>query len=442
MIALRLFALTLLASPVLAQQAPVTTFTLPNGMEAVVIEDHRAPVVTHMVWYRVGSADEDLGKSGIAHFLEHLMFKETDDIAEGDFSRIIEGLGGNDNAFTSYDYTGYFQTISAEHLELMMTMEADRMRDLILSEDSVAVEREVVLAERNQRTDSRPGSLFSEQRRAAQYMNHPYGIPIIGWRHEIEQLNLEDASEFYQKYYAPNNAILIVAGDVDPAEVEAMAIKHYGPLEPSDGIVPRVRPQEPPQISARRMTFDDPRVSNPYVTRTYLAPERNSGDQAEAAALTVLAELLGGSGLTSVMGKALQLEQQIAVSSGAFYDGNALDPDTFGVFIVPAPDVTLEEAEAAMDAVLAQFLIDGPDADQLQRIKNQIRANEIYALDNQSGLARRYGAGLTIGLTVEDIADWPNVLNAVTADDVMAAARNVLDIDKSVTGWLMKEISE
>lgn len=430
------------ATPAIAQQSKVSTFTLSNGMGAVVIEDHRAPVVTHMVWYRVGSADEAPGKSGIAHFLEHLMFVGTDDIAEGDFSRIIEGIGGNDNAFTSYDYTAYFQRISTEHLELMMTMEADRMRDLVLNEEAVRTERDVVLAERAQRTDSDPGSLFSEQLDAALYMNHHYGIPVIGWRHEIEQLNLTDALEFYRHYYAPNNAILVVAGDVNPDEVEALAIKHYGKLERSDGIAARVRPTEPPHLSPRRLEFHDERVSNPYVIRSYLAPERNTGAQTDAAALVVLAQLLGGSGLTSVLGKALQLDDPIAVSTGAFYSSTSLDPESFGVYVVPADGISLEEAEAKMDEILEQFLIDGPDPEQMKRIKTQIRASEIYALDDQNGLARRYGAALSVGLTVEDVADWPNVLNAVTTDDVMAAARSVLDLRNSVTGWLMKEDAE
>ncbi len=439
---LLLVGLLALATPVFAQQAKVTTFTLQNGMEAVVIEDHRAPVVTHMVWYRVGSADEAPGKSGIAHFLEHLMFVGTDDIPEGDFSRIIEGLGGDDNAFTSYDYTAYFQRISTEHLELMMTMEADRMRDLVLNEEAVQTERDVVLSERAQRTDSDPGSLFSEQRAAALYMNHHYGIPVIGWRHEIEQLNLTDALEFYRHYYAPNNAILVVAGDVDPHEVEALAVAHYGKLEPSDGITARARPTEPPHLSPRRLEFFDARVSNPYVIRSYLAPERNTGSQSQAAALTVLAELLGGSGLTSVLGKALQLEDPIAVSTGAFYSATSLDPDSFGVYVVPGAGVSLQEAEAKMDTVLEEFLLNGPDPAQMERIKAQIRASEIYALDDQNGLARRYGAALSIGLTIEDIANWPDELNAVTADDVMAAARDVFTLENSVTGWLMKEGTE
>lgn len=343
------------AASAMAQQSKVSTFTLTNEMDAVVIEDHRAPVVTHMVWYRVGSADEVPGKSGIAHFLEHLMFVGTDDIAEGDFSRIIEGLGGNDNAFTSYDYTAYFQRISTEHLELMMTMEADRMRDLVLNEQAVQTERSVVLEERAQRTDADPGSLFSEQLDAALYMNHHYGIPVIGWRHEIELLNLTDALEFYRHYYSPNNAILVVAGDVSPDEVEALAIKHYGQLEPSDGIAPRIRPTEPPHLSPRRLEFHDERVSNPYVIRSYLAPERNTGAQSDAAALTVLAQLLGGSGLTSVLGKAFQLDDPIAISTGAFYSPTSLDPESFGVYVVPAAGISLEEAETKMDAFSNNF---------------------------------------------------------------------------------------
>ncbi len=438
---MRFFVLlfTIFAAPIWAQNAPVTTFTLSNGMEAVVIEDHRAPIATHMVWYRVGAADEAPGKSGIAHFLEHLMFNATDDIAPGDFSRIIESLGGNDNAFTSSDYTGYFQNIAVEHLELMMQMEADRMRDLVLTNAAVEVEREVVLAERNQRTDSDPASLFSEQRNAAQFMNHPYGIPIIGWRHEIETLDLEDAVSFYEQYYAPNNAILVVAGDVDPIEVEALANKHYGPLEPSDGIVERARPQEPPHLSPRRLSFADPRVSNPYVIRTYIAPERNSGDQQDAAALLILSELLGGNGLTSVLGRKLQIEEQIAVSTSAFYSGTSLDPDTFGFVVIPNPEVSLEDAEAALDEVIAEFLENGPDPAHLARIKSQVSAAQIYARDDMSGLARRYGTGLVIGLTVEDIAAWPDILAAVTADDILAVATTVLTPENSVTGWLLRE---
>ncbi len=421
-----------------AHAETVTNFQLENGLDVVVIEDHRAPVVVNMVWYRVGAADEPAGHSGIAHFLEHLMFKGTEKIAPGDFSAIVEAQGGNDNAFTSWDYTAYFQRVAADRLDLMMEMEADRMRNLRLTEDDVTTERQVILEERAQRTDSNPGALLSEQMRAAQFLNHPYGVPIIGWRHEMEQLSREDALSYYQRFYAPNNATLVVAGDVNPDAVRAMAEKHFGPLKPSEGITPRVRPQEPPQLSERRLSLADERVSEPYVMRTYLAPERNPGDQKDAAALTILAELLGGSGQTSVLARALQFDSQVAVYSTAFYDGTAIDDATFGFVIVPVPGVTLPEVEAAMDKVLADFLDSGPDQAAFDRIKTQIRANEIYAKDDVQGLARTYGEELSIGLSLADIQGWDEALGAVTIDDVRAVAAKVLDRRTAVTGYLTR----
>lgn len=431
----------MLSLPALAET--VSDFRLPNGLEVVVIEDHRAPVVTHMVWYRVGAADEPPGHSGIAHFLEHLMFKGTDELAAGEFSATVEAQGGDDNAFTSWDYTAYFQRVAADRLDLMMKMEADRMRDLEMTEEDVRTERQVVLEERSQRIDSDPGSVFSEQSRAAAYLNHPYGIPIIGWRHEIEQLDREDAFSFYRTYYAPNNAILVVAGDVDPAEVRRMAEAHYGPLEPSANLPERLRPQEPSQLSERRLTFTDPRVAQPYVSRSYLAPARQSGAQEKAAALTILAELLGGSPTTSLLARELQFgERPRAVWAQAWYNGGALDSGSFGLAVVPVPGVPLDEAEEAMDAVVAVFLEEGPDPEDFERIKIQLGAQDIYSRDNVDGLARRYGAALTTGLTVEDVKAWPDVLQAVTPEDVMAAAREVFDRRRAVTGWLMQADEE
>ncbi len=430
------FAGLLLAMPALAEE--VSTFTLDNGLEVVVIEDHRAPVVTHMVWYRVGAADETPGVSGIAHFLEHLMFQGTRTMAPGEFSATVAAQGGSDNAFTSWDYTAYFQRVAADRLDLMMQMEADRMRNLALTEEDVTTERQVILEERSQRTDNDPGALLGEQRLAAQYMNHPYGIPIIGWRHEMEQLDREDALAFYRTYYAPNNAIVVVAGDVNPAEVRAMAQAHYGPLAPTPGLKPRLRPTEPPQLAERRLTLADPRVAQPYVIRTYLAPERDPGAQQKAAALTVLAELLGGSGNTSVLARALTFGDAKATYVSAFYDGTAMDRTTFGLVIMPVPGVTPEQAEAALDATLQQFLKDGVDPAAFARIKTQIRAGQIYGKDNVDGLARKYGEALSVGLTIEDIQSWPDVLQAVTPDDVMAAAREVLDKRNAVTGTLVR----
>ena len=435
-----LVALVLAWAPFLnAQQAPVTSYTLENGMEVVVIEDHRAPIATHMVWYRVGAADEPRGKSGIAHFLEHLMFKGTEAVPDGTFSEVIEANGGDDNAFTSQDYTAYYQQVAADRLPLMMEMEADRMRGLILDDAAMLTELDVVLEERALRTDSDPGSLFTEQRDAAQFLNHPYGTPVIGWPNEVKALDLQDALDFYHLYYAPNNAILVVAGDVEPESVLALAKQFYGPLAPSDGISKRLRPQEPPQRSARRLVYRDARVSSPYVIRSYLAPNRRAGDQTEAAALSLLADVLGGGGITSLLGQRLQIEEDIALASGAFYSGLSYDPDTFGMYVVPKPDTSLEEAEARLDATLEYLLENGVDPDRLARSKATLLADEIYAMDSQRGLAQRYGAALTSGLTVEDVAAWPEVLQAVTEEDILAAARNLLDIRRSVTGYLMGE---
>ncbi len=417
----------------------ISSFELDNGMEVVVLEDHRAPVVVHTVWYKVGAADEAPGKSGIAHFLEHLMFKGTDKMENGELSETVTRNGGSDNAFTSWDYTAYYQRVAADRLPLMMEMEADRMRGLQMTEEDVVTERDVVLAERNQRTDSDPSALFREQMRAAQFLNHPYGIPVIGWRHEIEQLNRDDAFAFYRQYYAPNNAILVVAGDVYPDDVRQLAETYYGPIAPTIGLQDRVRPTEPPQRAERRMTMRDPRVSQPYVTRSYIATERNSGDQSDAAALTILANLLGGDGATSYLGQALMFEDPKAIYVSASYGGASLDLATFGLVIVPVPGVSLDDAEAALDATIARFLAEGVDMEQFERLKTQLRASLIYKQDNIEGLAREYGANLAIGLSIEDIEAWPDVLAAVTPDDVMAAARSVFNKSNAVTGHLMPE---
>ncbi len=436
LIRLAITALLLALGARAAAAETVSTFTLANGLEVIVIEDHRAPIVVQMIWYRAGAADEPAGKSGIAHFLEHLMFKGTDKIPPNQFSAMVEAQGGDDNAFTSWDYTAYFQRISADRLEMVMEMEADRMRNLVLTEDDVVTERQVILEERSQRTDSDPGALLTEQMRAMQFLNHRYGIPIIGWRHEMEGLSQTDALDWYGRFYAPNNATLVIAGDVTPDQVKALAEKHYGPLQPSEGILPRQRPQEPPALAERRITLTDERVSNPYIFRTYLAPERDPGAQETAAALTILAALLGGDGQTAHLARALQFDTQTAVYTAAFYDGSSIDDGSFGLIVVPAPGVSLADAEAAMDKAVADFMAKGPDPAAFERIKTQIRASEIYAKDDIQGLANTYGEELSIGLGLTDIKDWPAILDAVTIEDVKAAATLVLNRDAAVTGWL------
>ncbi|MCB1313194.1 MAG: insulinase family protein [Sedimentitalea sp.] len=433
-------AALLAAAPALAAQAEeaVTSFTLDNGMQVVVVEDHRAPVLQHMIWYRAGSADEPVGSSGVAHFLEHLLFKATDTMEAGEFSATVAANGGRDNAFTSYDYTAYFQRVAADRLELMMKMEADRMKNIRLTEAEIVTERDVILEERNQRTENNPRALFSEQMSAAQYLNHRYGVPVIGWKHEMETLDLADALSFYDLYYSPNNATLVVSGDVDPDEVKRLAQTYYGAIPANPALPERFRSQEPPQTAARRLTYKDARVAQPYVMRSYLAPERDSGDQEKAAALTLLAEILGG-GTTSFLTEKLQFDTKTAVYTGAFYGGMSLDDTTFELFVVPADGVSLAEAEAAMDAALAAFIETGVDPEQLERIKMQLRAAQIYERDNVDGIANRYGRALASGLTIADVEAWPDILQAVTGAEIVAAAREVLRPEASVTGWLMRD---
>ena len=431
-------AFLLAAAPLAARASDPVEFSLDNGMQVVVIEDHRAPVVVHMVWYRVGAADDPAGHSGIAHFLEHLMFKATDTMEEGDFDRIVQANGGTHNAFTSWDYTAYHQRVAADRLGLMMQMEADRMTHLRLDRSDWLPERDVILRERGQTLESSPDRIFGEQMRAALFQNSPYGRPIIGWRHEMQQLTGDIASAFYHQHYAPNNAILVVAGDVTPDEVRALADQYYGPIPPVADLPPRDHPTEPTQYAERRLIMHDARVGQPYLYRLYLAPRRLTGDQHQAAAFQVLAALLGGSSQTSVLERALTYDQNIAVSAWAGYDGSALDQGTFTLGVMPKPDVTLQQAEDAMDQVLADFIANGPDPEQFQRVRMQLRASAIYDQDDTAGRAQDVGADLAIGLTLQDYHAWLDELESVTPEEVVAAARQ-LNRNASVTGWLMAE---
>lgn len=414
----------------------ISHFTLPNGLEAVVIEDHRAPVVVQMLWYKIGSADEQPGKSGIAHYLEHLMFKGTDKLAPGELSKTVTANGGMDNAFTSYDYTAYFQRIASDRLPLIMEMESDRMANLKIGEDDWKAERQVVLEERAQRTDSDPSALFAEERDATLFYNHPYGRPVIGWRQEMEGLTREDAIKWYDDHYSPNEAVLILAGDVTPERARELAEQYYGPIAAKGEAAPRQRPQEPQQRAPRQIEMVDARVPQPVLTRSFLAPERNPGDQKPAAALTVLAELLGGSMQTSVLGRELAMQGK-ALWVNAGYEGLAVDPTSFAIAMVPADGMDRATAEAELDRVLQKFLKDGPNAADLERVKTSIRAAKIYARDSAHGRAYDYGQGLATGLTIEDVNDWPDILSAVTAEDVSKAAEALLSSKATVTSWLL-----
>jgi len=416
----------------------VGEFTLENGMKVVVIPDRRAPVVTHMVWYKVGAADEASGKSGIAHLLEHLLFKGTKKIAPGEFSKIISRNGGQDNAFASQDYTGYFQRISKDRLEMVMEMEADRMQNLVLTEKDIVTERDVVKEERRTRTDNKPTALLSEQMSAALYTAHPYGIPVIGWMSEVAKLNRQDAMDFYRKFYTPSNAILVVAGDVTAEQVIKLAKKHYGVLKNTTTPGPRLRTMEPSPIAARRVIMRDKRASSPYVMRQYLAPSYTTAKGNKAMALDVLTEILG-SGTTSRMYKKIVIEDKVAVSAGSWYSGGQIDYGTFGFYGVPAPGNTPEKLEKSIDAIIAEVLEKGVTQKELDRARKVLQAETVYLLDSQSSLARVFGRALVSGLTVSDVINWDDNLNSVTLQDIKNAAADVLQIRRSVTGILLKE---
>lgn len=414
-------------------------FKLQNGMEVLVIPDHRAPVVTHMVFYRVGASDEPVGKSGIAHFLEHLMFKSTEKIPSGEFSKIIARLGGQDNAFTTQDATAYFQRVAKEQLPRMMELEADRMANLRLTDKEVLTERDVILEERRSRIENNPSGLFGEQMDTLLYQNHPYRIPVIGWEHEIAELSRQDALDFYKHYYAPNNAILVVAGDVTADEVKTLAEKTYGKIPPVDGITEnRFRPKEPPARAARRMTLEDPRAGQPSIHRTYLVPSYRTAKDGDAEALDVLVKLLAD-GSTSRFYKKAVVEERIASSANGYYDSNGLDSGKVALYAIAQDKADLPKIEALIDSLIADISANGVSEAELKRAKSAYIADYIYDSDNQATLARRYGWGLATGLTIKEMETWPDRIRKVTSEDVKRVAAKYLDPRASVTGMLLPQ---
>ncbi|HMN37436.1 MAG TPA: pitrilysin family protein [Hyphomicrobium sp.] len=425
-----------------SSQTRASAFALANGMQVVVIPDHRAPVVTHMVWYRVGAADEVRGVSGIAHFLEHLMFKSTEKFPAAEFSKVVARLGGQDNAFTGQDATSYFQNISKDRLRTMMEMEAERMVNLRLDEKEVLTERDVILEERRSRIDNNPAALLDEQLNAALYLNHPYGVPVIGWYHEIAKLSRQNAQDFYKHYYAPNNAILIVAGDVTSDEVKRLAEETYGklPANPAASST-RVRPSEPPQIAARQLELTDPRAGNFSFHRYYLTPSYKSAQLGEAEALEVMMKIIGD-GATSRLYKKLVVETKVAASASGNYSGHGLDSGQVTLFAVAADGVPLAKVEATADEVLSDVVKNGVTPKELERAKNSLLAEYIYQSDNQAILARRYGWALVVGRTIEDVESWPERIAKVGIGDIKKVAAEYLDIRHSVTGYMTPDKSE
>jgi len=413
------------------------TFTLANGMQVVVVSNHRAPIVTHMVWYKVGSADEPKGKTGVAHFLEHLMFKATKNLKSGEFSKIVAQNGGRDNAFTSFDYTGYHQTVAVDRLEVVMKLEADRMRNLIIDPKEVEPERQVVREERRSRTDNSPGAKLREQVNAALFINYPYRNPIIGWDHEIIDITIDDLRDFYDTYYWPNNAVLVVAGDITAEKLKPLAEKYYGGI-PAGKIPARVRPAEPPHNAARTVTLKDPRVRQPSWRQAFLAPSRVYGAKEHSYPLEVMSQIFGG-GSTSRLYRSLVIDQKVALSAGSFYDADNFGPSRFVIFVSPRPGVSMDQIDKAVQTEIQKLKDEGVTADELKRAKTSMQAEAIFARDSMGAGARVLGAALTSGQTVESVESWPEQIGGVTEDQIKKAAAAVLVSKNSVTGLLLSD---
>jgi len=417
-----------------ADAGKATQFTLKNGMQVVVIPDHRAPVVTHMVWYRVGGTDDPPGLSGAAHLFEHLMFKGTKEVPPGELSKTVARNGGQDNAQTSHDFTVYFQRIAKDRLPLVMGLEADRMVNLDLSEMNVLTERDVVLEERRLRVDSEPQSLAFEQMLAALHLSHPYGRPVIGWEAEIGTMTREQALDFYQHHYAPNNAFVMVVGDVTPDEVRKLAEEKYASVAARE-LAKRTDQPLPPRLAETRINFALPGTKLPQLMRIYRAPGYVKSPRGTAESLEVLATILGG-GSTSRLYKTLVMDRKLAVEAGASYDGNNRGPGSFIVYAVPRDGVSFETLETAMDEIIASVMRTPPEEGEFTRAKTRLVADYTYGHDNQYLLAQDYGTALSIGLTIEDVEDWPNRIRAVQAADVRKVAQTYLKKEEAVTGRL------
>jgi len=422
------------APPAAARMFDPETFTLANGMQVVVITNRRAPIVSHMVWYRVGAADELQGHSGIAHFLEHLMFKGTREVGPGEFSRLVQRNGAQNNAFTSFDYTGYYENVARDRLEVMMRLEADRMANLQITDAVVEPEREVIIEERRQRIDNDPGAQLGERLQAALFVNRPYRVPTIGWAHEMRGLTAADEDAFYRRWYAPDNAILVVAGDIDLATLRPLVEKNFGGIA-ARGVAPRHRLAEPPALTPRRVTLQSESVQQPSWVRSYQAPSYHT-DARSAAALQVLAEILGG-GSTSRLYRRLVVDGKVASAAGTSYDPDALDRAVFSFYASPPSGGHVEPVEQAVGVEIDRLLRDGVTAAELATAKSLLQAAAVKARDSLTGPARTIGAALATGGTLDELEAWPEKIGAVTAAEVAAAARAVMLPENSVTGLLL-----
>lgn len=416
---------------------PITRYTLSNGLDVVVIENHRTPVVGHTMFVKVGSIDDPAGKTGIAHFLEHMLFKGTTTVNSGEYDRRISALGGENNAYTTTDYTAYYVNAPVKALEQVMALESDRFMNLVLKENEAEMERKVVEEERRMRVDSDPGSLLTEQMNAAQFLSHPYRVPIIGWEHDIATFTAADVAAHLKAYYRPSNMVLVVAGDVEPKEVRRLAMRYFGPMK-NERPRARVWAGEPTPIAAKTVTYADPRVQQPQWVRQYLAPSFGQDEADDVIALELASQWLGG-GRTGVLYQALVVEQKLAVSVSVDYYGTRIGPGIFTVSAVPQDGVSLKQLGEAVDAALARALAAGPDAESVARAKTLYTASITYAQDGLTPVASYIGALLMIGKDEQLFYGLGQRIDAATAERMLSVAKKTIVPAGSVTGELMRK---
>ena len=422
------FAVAITAAPAHAAQGDVHEHVLANGMKIVVMEDHRAPTVASMVWYKAGSMDELSGTTGVAHVLEHMMFKGTKGNAPDMFARTIAAAGGRDNAFTNRDYTAYFQQLHKSKLPLAMRLEADRMRNLTLSEKEFEKEIKVVMEERRWRTEDKPRSLVYEQLMAVAFLAHPYRWPVIGWMNDLESMTIQDLRQWYHRWYAPNNATLVVVGDVKPEQVFKLAQRYYGKYKPI--ALPVRKPQdEPLQQGIRRVTVKAP-AKLPYLIMGYrVVPLRDARNDWEPYALEVLAGVLDGHPAAR-LNRELVREARIAQSVGTGYDLLARGPSIFLLEGTPSEGRTVAELEAALREQVRRIVDEGVGEEELNRVKAQVVANQVYSRDSMFYQAMQIGQLEMVGLSYKDLDVLIQKLQAVTADQVREVAKKYLVEDR------------
>ncbi len=424
---------------VLLLQAPFAVlanpheFMLDNGLKLIVKEDHRSPVVVSQIWYRAGSIDEVNGATGVAHVLEHMMFKGTAKVPGGEFSRRVAAAGGRENAFTSRDYTGYHQQLHTRNLPLVMELEADRMHNLVLTEEEFSKEIKVVMEERRLRTDDQARSLVYEKMLAAAYQSHPYKRPIIGWMNDLENMTVQDAQDWYDRWYTPNNAILVIVGDVDPKEVYALAQKEYGPIEarPVLSLAERKPQAEPPQLGVKRITVKAP-AELPFLVMGYHAPViKDVAADWEPYALEMLEGVLDGHA-SARLNKSLVRDSQIAISVSAGYGASARGSSMFFLNGTPSAGQTIDGLEQAIRAEIKKIIDEGVTEEELARVRAQVVAGHVYQLDSIFSQAMQIGRLESIGLSYRDIDTILEKLQAVTAEQIREVTKKYF-IDDSLT---------